>query len=541
MSVVSDAGADKTYGDGDRIEVQVTFDGPVDVTGSPRLKIDMDPAHWGEKWASYQSGSGRTSLIFAHTVVEPNLSTQGIAVLENTLALNGGTIRGGDVDADLAHDGLAHDSNHKVDWQTQSDTGAGGTSGPGGTSGDSEPPSVSGVAVTSSAGDDNTYRRNEVIRVTVTFDEAVDVTGSPRLKIDMDPADWGEKWASYESGSGTSLIFAHTVVEPNYSAQGIAVLANSLALNSGTIRSASGTDADLSHDGLAHDSSHKVDWRPGLSVADARVEEGAGAAVDFAVRLGLAATQTVTVSYATADGTALAGQDYTAASGTLTFAAGESSKTVSVAVLDDAHDEGEETFTLRLSNASGAWLEDAEATGTIENTDLMPAALLARFGRATAEQVVTHIEERMAAPRQRGFRARFAGREFQPGQERDFALGFLSQFTQPTGMGAAGVAPMGGMAGPMGMGGGSGSTGLGGMTGMGMAGPTGMSGSVGAAGMSGCSVRAAWVASARAAWRARWAWRDSSRWATGRREMHTRPACLARCWATTRCRTPSSS
>ncbi len=64
------------------------------------------------------------------------------------------------------------------------------------------------------------------------------------------------------------------------------------------------------------------------------------------------------------------------------------SKTIEGAVLDDSHDEGEETFTLALSIASGAWLQDAEATGTIENTDLMPAALLARFGRVTAEQVV---------------------------------------------------------------------------------------------------------------------------------------------------------
>ena len=443
VSVVSDAGADKTYGDGDTIQVRVTFDETVDVTGSPRLKIDMDPAEWGEKWASYASGSGTTSLTFAHTVVEPNISTQGIAVLANTLEFNSGTIRAGGADADLAHDGRAHDANHKVNWQTQSDTGAGGTGGTSGPSAASEPPSVSGVAVTSNAGDDNTYRRSDVIRVTVTFDEKVDVTGSPRLKIDMDPAEWGEKWASYESGSGTtSLSFAHTVVEPNYSTQGIAVLANTLELNSGTIRSASGTDADLAHDGLAHDSSHKVDWRPGLSVADARAEEGAGAAVEFAVRLGLAATQTVTVNYATADGTALAGQDYTAASGTLTFAAGESSKTVSVAVLDDAHDEGEETFTLRLSNASGAWLEDAEATGTIENTDLMPAALLARFGRATAEQVVDQVEERMGASREGGFRARLAGREYQPGMEGDFARGFLSSFA-PMGTGAHAAAGAG--------------------------------------------------------------------------------------------------
>ena len=73
----------------------------------------------------------------------------------------------------------------------------------------------------------------------------------------------------------------------------------------------------------------------------------------------------------------------------------------------------------------------------------MPAALLARFGRAAAEQVVEHVEQRMAAPRERGFRARFAGREFRPGMERDFALGFLSQFGQPMGASPAGAAPMG--------------------------------------------------------------------------------------------------
>ena len=133
----------------------------------------------------------------------------------------------------------------------------------------------------------------------------------------------------------------------------------------------------------------------GISVADARVEEGAGAVLAFAVTLSRAATSAFTVDYATSDGTALAGEDYTAARGTLSFQAGDSSGIVEVAVLDDAHEEGEETLT--LSNASGGEVTDGEATGTIENTDLMPAALLAGFGRETAEQVVEHIEERMAA------------------------------------------------------------------------------------------------------------------------------------------------
>ena len=76
-----------------------------------------------------------------------------------------------------------------------------------------------------------------------------------------------------------------------------------------------------------------------LSVADARAEEATGATVDFTVTLSRAASRPVTVNYATSDGTATAGADYTATSGTLTFAAGASSQTVAVPVLDDIHDD----------------------------------------------------------------------------------------------------------------------------------------------------------------------------------------------------------
>lgn len=105
-------------------------------------------------------------------------------------------------------------------------------------------PSVTAVAISSSAGADRTYALDETIEVTLTFSEAVEVSGTPRLAIDMDPADWGSKWADYEGGSGTSrLTFAHTVVEPNYSSQGVAVLAGTLELNGGTIASASSGSA----------------------------------------------------------------------------------------------------------------------------------------------------------------------------------------------------------------------------------------------------------------------------------------------------------
>ena len=148
---------------------------------------------------------------------------------------------------------------------------------------------------------------------------------------------------------------------------------------------------------------------PALSVADARAQEGTDDTLDFAVTLVPARTVAVTVEYATADGTATAGSDYTATSGTLTFAAGETQKTVSVPVLDDDTDEGSETLTLRLSNAQGANIADGEATGTITNSDAIPKAWLARFGRTVTGQVLDAVQDRLAAPRAAGAEASLAG------------------------------------------------------------------------------------------------------------------------------------
>ena len=86
--------------------------------GAPRLKIKMDP-NWGGFWANYESGSGTAALTFAYTVAEPNTSPQGIAVLANTLEHGDGAIRSAATQgvADLRHDGLPHDPNHRVDWR----------------------------------------------------------------------------------------------------------------------------------------------------------------------------------------------------------------------------------------------------------------------------------------------------------------------------------------------------------------------------------------------------------------------------------------
>ena len=113
---------------------------------------------------------------------------------------------------------------------------------------------------------------------------------------------------------------------------------------------------------------------PGLSVADAVATEGTDASLDFVVTLSPQSSETVTVAYETSDGTATAPADYAAASGTLTFAPGETVKTVPVAIVDDGVEDSGETMTLTLSGATNAAIDDREATGTINNTEVLTAA-----------------------------------------------------------------------------------------------------------------------------------------------------------------------
>ena len=215
----------------------------------------------------------------------------------------------------------------------------------------------------------------------------------------------------------------------------------------------------------------RIEGPPGLAIRDAEVEEGPNATLSFQVNLSRPPSSTVTVDYATSNGTALAEADYTATTGTLTFAAGETEKTVTVAVLDDSHDEGTETMTLTLSQASRARITNATATGTITNSDPLPRALMARFGRTAAVHVVDHVEERLAAPREVGLEAQVAGRQLRPGMEREMALDFLSQLGSSAGMHAPGAgspgarygSPMGAAVGPIGLAGGLGGPAGGGM------------------------------------------------------------------------------
>jgi aryl-phospho-beta-D-glucosidase BglC (GH1 family) len=113
---------------------------------------------------------------------------------------------------------------------------------------------------------------------------------------------------------------------------------------------------------------------PAATVADVTLAEGDAGTRElvFTVTLDKPATGAVVLDYATADGTARAGQDYQSLAGTLRFEAGETSKTVRVAISGDTVVEADETLLLRLFNPSGATLARAEATGTLHNDDISP-------------------------------------------------------------------------------------------------------------------------------------------------------------------------
>ncbi|MBK9085613.1 MAG: retention module-containing protein [Sterolibacteriaceae bacterium] len=113
--------------------------------------------------------------------------------------------------------------------------------------------------------------------------------------------------------------------------------------------------------------------QPTLSIDDVTVNEGAGTAT-FTVTLSAASGQTVTVGYNTSNGTATEGADYTAATGTLSFAPGETSKSITVPILNDATYEGAETFNVNLVAPVNAGILDDVGLSTIvdDGTGFVP-------------------------------------------------------------------------------------------------------------------------------------------------------------------------
>lgn len=117
------------------------------------------------------------------------------------------------------------------------------------------------------------------------------------------------------------------------------------------------------------------DAMPSASVADVSVDENAGP-LTFTVQLSNPSASTVTVAYATSNGSATAGSDYAATSGTLTFVSSDVSETVAVTLLDDTLDESNETVNLTLSSPVNATIARGTAVGTIVDDDPPPSLFI---------------------------------------------------------------------------------------------------------------------------------------------------------------------
>lgn len=108
---------------------------------------------------------------------------------------------------------------------------------------------------------------------------------------------------------------------------------------------------------------------PTLSITDATVAESAGTAT-FTVSLNTISSESIAVNYATVDGTATSPFDYTSNSGTLIFAPGDLTNTITVTIGADTQAEPDETFFVSLTNAVNAGVSDTQGLGTIIDDDI---------------------------------------------------------------------------------------------------------------------------------------------------------------------------
>ena len=254
------------YGIGDEIQITVTFDESVVVTGSPQLELDVGGT---SKTAGYDSASGG-EVLFSYTVAQGDSDDDGISISANKLTLNGGSIKdSADNPANLAHSALAAQPDHEVDGIRPTIT--------------TDPYFASGTST-----NDDILIVGERITAYIGFSEEV-TAGAPhpspkqRLKLNMGSS---TKYAEFAHAipecvpeenedfylcvfpigpfnwRGVHLAFKYTIEKGDLDTNGVSIDANALGLNGGSIKDGAGNDAVLTHGAVADDSDFPVDGVP---------------------------------------------------------------------------------------------------------------------------------------------------------------------------------------------------------------------------------------------------------------------------------------
>ncbi|MGZ5306890.1 MAG: Calx-beta domain-containing protein [Actinomycetota bacterium] len=220
---------------------------------------------------------------------------------------------------------------------------------------------------------DFTVTEGNVGTTDAVFDVTVSSSASTPMSVNFGTVNGSAASGSDYNPAGGTLVFA-----PGETAKQVAVQVNGdttvepdekFSVN---LSNASGaTIADAVGLGTITDDDSGGTTNPSLSIANATVTEGNSGTVNavFTVTLSAPSTNTVTVSYATAPGSAVAPADYTSASGTLTFNPGETSQQIIVLVQGDTVNEANETFSVNLSGATNATIADNSGLGTITDND----------------------------------------------------------------------------------------------------------------------------------------------------------------------------
>ena len=235
IAVTSDTGDgdsyyddDGVYGIGDSIEVTVTFSEDVSVIGTPRLELDIGSV---PKSAEYERAQG-SAVMFGYTVAEGDRDSDGIAIEADKLTLNGGSIKdSADNDANMPHNALPAQEDHRVDGIR---------------------PTIWRVYL--SGGFGKPYTVGNEIFVDVEFTESASISGRPQLTLDFDGTPYTSEWSGGWRGS-----FSYAIQEGDRDSDGVAIGANAISLNGGTVRDGAGNDAVLTHGAVAAVSRIKVD------------------------------------------------------------------------------------------------------------------------------------------------------------------------------------------------------------------------------------------------------------------------------------------
>ena len=251
-AITTDPANGTDYRTGEVVKAAVTFSEDVTVTGTPQLPLQIGGE---EREADYAAGdSSSTVLSFSYTVTDDDTDRDGISIDAFALKLNGGSIKRTDtnVDAALTHTRVLADDDQLVNLR----------------------PLITDIEVTSTPQATNandTYGLGEDIEITVTFSEAVNVTGD----VDFGLSVGGAKRVRLARGNGTTkLVFAYTVQSGDTDTNGIFIGDQdsdnaTLALqdDQSVVGADSGLDADLDHDEEGRKDDHKVD--SSLTAADA--------------------------------------------------------------------------------------------------------------------------------------------------------------------------------------------------------------------------------------------------------------------------------